>query len=626
MDIMMPEMDGLTATREIRKRARAARAADHRAHRQGDARRPRAVPRRRAPTTTWPSRSTWTSWCRCAASGCRDDGRAVQAAPDDFDLEIELLLEAIYRQYSLRLPALRAGVAAPAHVLGARQLGSTACRCCSTASCAIRRSFTALLAHPDRAGERPVPRSGVLRGAPQQVCRCSRPIRRSRSGSPAAAPAKRCTRSRSCSTRRGSSSGRRSTPRTSIPRRCATAEPGVYRARPLAGLRATIRRRRRALALRLLHGGLRRRRVRPAAARQIVFSDHSLATDSVFAEVQLVTCRNVLIYFDATLQDARSGCSTTRWCRGASSASAQREPRGAARARFATLARRAHLPEAVLNDAPLERARRERSGAGRDRRLRRRRRRAEGAAAGAAAPASAPPWSSSCTCRADRPNGLRRCFPMSQLRVREAEDKVALSRERSTSRRPTIISWSSATARCRSPSTSPFISRGRPSTCCSSRPPTRAASGLLGILLSGANADGADGLAAIRAPRRADLGPDARVGRAGRDAGGRAGAARRTAVEPATWGARWPNGRTVADERLATSEPRRTSLPSRRPPAVDDVRRTSTRSRRCSTPGSRLLAARRRRRGARAAARARRRARADRRAACRAWTASSSPS
>ena len=37
--------------------------------------------------------------------------------------------------------------------------------------------------------------------------------------------------------------------------------------------------------------------------RQCVFSDHSLATDSVFAEVHLVSCRNVLIYFDRTLQN-----------------------------------------------------------------------------------------------------------------------------------------------------------------------------------------------------------------------------------------------------------------------------------------------------------------------------------
>ncbi len=36
---------------------------------------------------------------------------------------------------------------------------------------------------------------------------------------------------------------------------------------------------------------------------RIVFADHSLATDSVFAEAQLVSCRNVLIYFNRELQD-----------------------------------------------------------------------------------------------------------------------------------------------------------------------------------------------------------------------------------------------------------------------------------------------------------------------------------
>ncbi len=40
-----------------------------------------------------------------------------------------------------------------------------------------------------------------------------------------------------------------------------------------------------------------------ALLRHLVFSDHSLATDHVFAEVQLVSCRNVLIYFDRALQD-----------------------------------------------------------------------------------------------------------------------------------------------------------------------------------------------------------------------------------------------------------------------------------------------------------------------------------
>jgi chemotaxis protein methyltransferase CheR len=47
----------------------------------------------------------------------------------------------------------------------------------------------------------------------------------------------------------------------------------------------------------------------------IVFSDHSLATDSVFAEVQLVSCRNVLIYFNRTLQDRALGLFHDALCR-----------------------------------------------------------------------------------------------------------------------------------------------------------------------------------------------------------------------------------------------------------------------------------------------------------------------
>ncbi|MGU3496248.1 CheR family methyltransferase [Xanthobacteraceae bacterium A53D] len=37
--------------------------------------------------------------------------------------------------------------------------------------------------------------------------------------------------------------------------------------------------------------------------RNVVFSDHSLVTDAVFGEMHLVSCRNVLIYFDRALQD-----------------------------------------------------------------------------------------------------------------------------------------------------------------------------------------------------------------------------------------------------------------------------------------------------------------------------------
>jgi chemotaxis protein methyltransferase CheR len=44
-----------------------------------------------------------------------------------------------------------------------------------------------------------------------------------------------------------------------------------------------------------------------ALRKHIVFSDHSLATDSVFAETHLISCRNVLIYFDRALQDRAVG-------------------------------------------------------------------------------------------------------------------------------------------------------------------------------------------------------------------------------------------------------------------------------------------------------------------------------
>ncbi|HJX53496.1 MAG TPA: CheR family methyltransferase [Polyangia bacterium] len=47
----------------------------------------------------------------------------------------------------------------------------------------------------------------------------------------------------------------------------------------------------------------------------VLFSDHCLATDSVFAEVQLITCRNVLIYFDRVLQDRAVALFRDSLCR-----------------------------------------------------------------------------------------------------------------------------------------------------------------------------------------------------------------------------------------------------------------------------------------------------------------------
>jgi chemotaxis protein methyltransferase CheR len=49
--------------------------------------------------------------------------------------------------------------------------------------------------------------------------------------------------------------------------------------------------------------------------KHMVFSDHSLATDSVFTEMQLVSCRNVLIYFNRELQDRAVGLFRDALCR-----------------------------------------------------------------------------------------------------------------------------------------------------------------------------------------------------------------------------------------------------------------------------------------------------------------------
>jgi chemotaxis protein methyltransferase CheR len=53
----------------------------------------------------------------------------------------------------------------------------------------------------------------------------------------------------------------------------------------------------------------------PALKQQITFADHSLASDSAFAEVQLVSCRNVLIYFARELQDRALGLFNDALCR-----------------------------------------------------------------------------------------------------------------------------------------------------------------------------------------------------------------------------------------------------------------------------------------------------------------------
>lgn len=53
--------------------------------------------------------------------------------------------------------------------------------------------------------------------------------------------------------------------------------------------------------------GYGRAKFDPSLCRQTVFSDHSLVSDAVFAETHLVSCRNVMIYFNRELQDRAVG-------------------------------------------------------------------------------------------------------------------------------------------------------------------------------------------------------------------------------------------------------------------------------------------------------------------------------
>lgn len=86
------------------------------------------------------------------------------------------------------------------------------------------------------------------------------------------------------------------------------AEAGVYSVDRVAGFSDNYRKAGGRASLSEYYTAAYGRAVFDKSLREnIVFSDHSLATDSVFAEVQLVSCRNVLIYFDRVLQDRALG-------------------------------------------------------------------------------------------------------------------------------------------------------------------------------------------------------------------------------------------------------------------------------------------------------------------------------
>ena len=100
------------------------------------------------------------------------------------------------------------------------------------------------------------------------------------------------------------------------PRALAEAEDGVFALDRIAGFTENHRRSGATASLSAYYTAAYGRAVFDKSLRdQIVFSDHSLATDSVFAEMQLVSCRNVLIYFTRDLQERAVGLFREALCR-----------------------------------------------------------------------------------------------------------------------------------------------------------------------------------------------------------------------------------------------------------------------------------------------------------------------
>jgi chemotaxis protein methyltransferase CheR len=94
------------------------------------------------------------------------------------------------------------------------------------------------------------------------------------------------------------------------------AQLGIYAADRMAGFTENHRRSGGRTSLSDYYTAAYDQAVLDKSLRQhLVFSDHSLATDNVFAEVQLISCRNVLIYFDRELQDRALGLFREALCR-----------------------------------------------------------------------------------------------------------------------------------------------------------------------------------------------------------------------------------------------------------------------------------------------------------------------
>ena len=86
------------------------------------------------------------------------------------------------------------------------------------------------------------------------------------------------------------------------------AQEGVYALDRIAGFTENHRRSGGRSSLSEYYSAAYGRAVLSQSLRErVVFSDHSLVSDAVFGEMNLISCRNVMIYFDRALQDRAVG-------------------------------------------------------------------------------------------------------------------------------------------------------------------------------------------------------------------------------------------------------------------------------------------------------------------------------
>ena len=203
--------------------------------------------------------------------------------------------------------------------------------------------------------------------------------------------------------------------------------------------------------------------------KHVVFSDHSLVTDAVFAEMHLISCRNVLIYFDRDLQDRALGLFKDSLARkGFLGPRGEGEPAvfATTRERSRTSCGKRRSIRGGPHDGNVGRSRRDRRVGGRARGV-------VGHPSGAACGLRlAGLRRRPCAARQEKRPGRTLPGQMPHQGPRSRGQGADQRRHGLISRRRTIICWSRWTEACRCPTTSRCSIPARRSTSCSKAPPT----------------------------------------------------------------------------------------------------------------------------------------------------------